>query len=138
VEIDHHEVHKYREDHGVHKPAMTKSRVGPNDLIGLTFQGEKKVLMKRSVLCQVEGSKLAAMFSGHYEDNLELDKDGNVYFNYPPAVMMPLMDWLTVLQDLAPDAELPTINIPEGYGTVWDGAVKFFGLESVMDQQKSS
>jgi len=114
---------------------MTKPGARPNDLIGLNFGGEKTIMVKRSLLCQIEGSNLATMFSGHQDDQLEYDKDGNVVFGYPPSVMVPLMDWLTVYRDLPPEAQLPDIFIPAEYKStwdksVWDGAVKCFGLES--------
>jgi len=99
--------------------------------LGLT---EKTVVIKRSALCQIEGSILAAMFSGHYEKNVVHDKDGNVYMGYPPSVMIPLMDWLTAFQDAPPDAKVPDMNIPQSHQDIWDGAVKFFGLESLFSQ----
>jgi len=111
-----------------------KNGVGPNNLVGLNFRGEKTVIMKRSVLCQIEGSMLAAMFSGRYENNLDHDRDGNVYIGYPPSVMIPLMDWLTAFQDAPPDAKAAIINIPPSFQDVWDGAVKFFGLESLFSR----
>jgi len=91
--------------------------------------GKKTVTVRRSLLCQIEGSMLAAMFSGRHDDQLKYDKDGNVFFDYPPSVMMPLIDQLTVSRDLPPHAWQPKIVIPEGYESMWDGAVKFFGLE---------
>jgi len=75
---------------------------------------------------------LAAMFSGRYEDNLDFDRDGNVYVGYPPSVMVPLMDWLTGRQDVPADAQCPDVKVPEGLEKVWDGAVNFFGFQSVL------
>jgi len=77
------------------KATMVNNGVGSNNLVGLNFRGEQTMVIKRSVLCQIEGSMLAAMFSGRYENNLDRDIDGNVYIGYPPSVMIPIMDRLT-------------------------------------------
>jgi len=116
------------------KATMMNNGVGPNNLVGLNFRGEKTVVIKRSVLCQIEGSMLAAMFSGRYENNLDRDIDGNVYIGYPPSVMIPLLDRLTALKDVPADAQAPTMNIPKSHQDMWDGAVKFFGLDSLFYQ----
>jgi len=116
----------------VEKTAMMTCGIGPSDLIGLNFRGEKTITVKRSLLCQVEGSMLAAMFSGRYEDQLDHDKDDNVFVDYPPAVMMPIMDRLTLCRDWPPEKQLPSIAVPRGYEGIWDSAVNFFGLESLV------
>jgi len=131
IEDARQQVQKARDDLDAERATMMKNFIGPHNLVGLNFRGEKTVVMKRSVLCQIEGSMLAAMFSGRYESNLDYDKDGNVYIGYPPSVMIPLMDCLTAFQDAPPDAKAPNINLPHGLQDLWDGAVKFFGLESL-------
>jgi len=117
------------------KEAMSKLDAGSNDLISLNFRGEKTVTVKRSTLCQVEGSMMAAMFSGRYDDKLDFDKDGNVFLSYPPQVMVPLMDWLTVSLDLAPGTKHHDVDIPSEYMTMWQGTLKFFGLENVVNPE---
>jgi len=131
IEHARQQVETDRDQLETEKAIMMKNGVGPNNLVGLNFRGEKTVVMKRSVLCQIESSMMAAMFSGRYEKNLDHDKDGNVYIGYPPSVMLPLMDWLTAFQDAPPDGKVPEMNVPPGHQDVWDGAVKFFGLESL-------
>jgi len=136
IEEDRQQTQKDREHLDAEKATMIKNGVGPENFVGLNFRGEKTVVMKRSVLCQVERSMLAAMFSGRYESNLDYDNDGNVYVGYPPSVMMPLMDWLTVYQGALPEAQLPTVDIPKGFENMWDGVVKFFGLQTVLSSPK--
>lgn len=113
------------------KAAMMKLGTGPEDLVGLNFRGEKTMAMKRSLLCQVEGSMFAAMFSGRYEDQLHYDRHGNVFIDYPPSVMVPLMDRLIVRHDSPPDSKLPNIVIPTEYKSMWHCVLRFFGLESI-------
>jgi len=136
LDEDRQQMQKDREHFEAEKATMITNRVRPENLVGLNFRGEKTIVMKRSVLCQIEGSMLAAMFSGRYESNLDYDRDGNVYVGYPPSVMMPLMDWLTAYQDVLPEAQLPTVDIPTGLENMWDVVVKFFGLESVLSSPK--
>jgi len=50
--------------------------------------------------------------------------------------MMPLMDWLTACQDSPPQTQFPTIDIPKGQEHMWDGVVKFFGLETFREQPR--
>jgi len=92
------------------------------------------VVMKRSFLCQIEGSMSASIFSGRYENNLDYDKDGNLYIGYPPSVVIPLMDWLTACQDTPHDEKAPTMNIPQSHKDLWDGVVIFFWLESLFSR----
>jgi len=132
IERDRQQIEQDRQSLKAEKSAMVKNDVGPDSLVGLNFRGEKTIVMKRSVLCQIEGSMLAAMFSGRYENHLDHDKDGNVYVGYPPSVMMPLMDWLTACQEVPPEAQFPTVDIPKGQESMWDGVVKFLGLQSVL------
>lgn len=52
-----------------------------NDVIGLHFAGDKVVMVKRFLLVQFEGSMLASIFSGLYEEQLDRDQHGNVFFD---------------------------------------------------------
>jgi len=90
------------------------------------------VTVKRSTLCQVEGSMMAAMFSGHHDDKLDSDKSGNVFLSYPPQVMLPLMDWLTTNLVLPPGAKRSKIDMPSEYMDMWGSVLEFFGLEKVV------
>jgi len=137
IEDDREQMQKDREHFEAEKATMIRDGCGPENLVGLNFRGENTIVMKRSVMCQVEGSMLAAMFSGRYESNLEYDKDGNVYVGYPPSVMMPLMDWLTTYQHAPSEAQLPIADITKGFENMWDGVVNFFGLESVLSSPKT-
>jgi hypothetical protein len=51
--------------------------VEDDDIIYLNVGGET-MACNRSTLCQVEGSFLASMFSGRWENQQKKDKDGNV------------------------------------------------------------
>ncbi len=59
------------------KERMEAFVVSDDDIIDLNVGGQK-LTTTRSTLCQVEGSLLASMFSGRWEDSLKRDKDGAV------------------------------------------------------------
>jgi len=134
LEVEKAAIKEKRTKLEVERAAKVEVGIGPNNLIGLNFRGEKTLMVKRSLLCQLEGSMLATMFSGRYEDKLDYDKDGNVFIDYPASVMVPLMDQLTLCRDVPPGTQLPDIAVPPGYESILDCAVDFFGLEQAVHQ----
>jgi len=134
LEVEKAAIKEKRTKLEVERAAKVEVGIGPNNLIGLNFRGEKTLMVKRSLLCQFEGSMLATMFSGRYEDNLDYDKDGNVFIDYPASVMVPLIDRLTLCRDVPPATQLPDIAVPPGYESILDCAEEFFGLEQAFHQ----
>ena len=56
---------------------------------------DKKLTTKRSILCQVEeGSLLASMFSGRWEDALMRDNDSAVFLDFNPQYFVVILDYL--------------------------------------------
>jgi len=110
------------------KAKMVKSGIGNNDLIGLNFGGEHVITVKRSLLLQCENSMLARMFSGRYEDQLDRDKDGNVFFDYSPKVMMPLIEYLRLRRDAAPEESPSLPVVEESQQKAWLSMLRFFEL----------
>ena len=62
------------EAYNAEKQKMKPFEVNDDDIIDLNVGGQK-LTTTRSTLCQVEGSLLASMFSGRWEDALKRDKD---------------------------------------------------------------
>ena len=75
------------------KERMEAFVVSDDDIIDLKVGG-KKLNTTRSTLCQVEGSFLASMFSGRWEDGLKRDKDGAVFFDFNPQHFALILDYL--------------------------------------------
>ena len=75
------------------KQRMKAVEVSDNDIIHLNVGGHK-LTTKRSTLCQVEDSLLASMFSGRWEDSLERDKDGAIFFDFNPQYFLVILDYL--------------------------------------------
>jgi hypothetical protein len=74
------------------KQIMKAVEVSDNDIIELNIGGHK-LTTKRSTLCQVEGSLLASMFSGRWEDSLERDKDGAIFFDFNPQYFLVILEY---------------------------------------------
>ena len=75
------------------KLRMKAVEVSDDDIINLNVGG-KKMTTKRSTLCQVEGSLLASMFSGRWEDSLARDEDGRIFFDFNPQYFVYILDYL--------------------------------------------
>lgn len=123
-----------REDFEEERRRMVADHISASDIIGLNMGGEKTVQVKRSLLTQFEGSFLAAMFSGRWEEQISRDKTGNVFFDEPPEVLMPLVEWLRECRDATPDhpAETPVVDVK--YQKAWSRMLHRFGL--VMDTKE--
>lgn len=102
-----------------------------NDLIGLNFGGASVVTVKRSLLYQFEDTMLARMFSGRYDEQLDRDKDGNVFFDYSPDIMGPLVDYLRLHRDASPEDPAAHPRLPSEHHSGWNSMIKFFGMEDV-------
>jgi hypothetical protein len=126
------ELDKQRAEFEEEKQIMMRPNVGRNDLIGLNFGGEKIVKVKRSLLLQFEHSMLARMFSGRYEDSLDRDDDGNVFLDYGPSIMMPLIEFLRLHRDgLAPERCQLAAQVAPGNEDAWHSMLRVLGMEDV-------
>jgi len=63
------------------------------DVISLNVGG-KFMDCKQSTLCQVEGSLLASMFSGWWEEQLDRDKQGLFFMEFNPNCFCKVLDLL--------------------------------------------
>lgn len=81
-----------------------------NDIVYLNVGGTK-MATKRSTLCQIEGSPLAAMMSGRWEGRIEHDEDGHIFLDYNPKLFASVLDYLRAkrFETLAKPAVLPTV-----------------------------
>lgn len=107
--------------------ATLTTEVSPGDVVGLNFGGERTIMVKRAILLQFKGSRLARMFDGS-GDKLDHDKDGNVFFDYSPSVMMPLIEYLRLYRDLPSGAAVPVPPIPPRDLRAWNAMVEHMGL----------
>ena len=67
------------------KIAIKNSVAATSSIVNLNVGGEK-MSTSRSTLTLVEGSLLASMFSGKWEERLTKDTDGCIFLDYDPMV----------------------------------------------------
>mgnify|MGYP002804276353 FL=1 len=106
---------------------MSASHVSDGDLIDLNVGGQR-FTTTRSTLCQVEGSLLASMFSGRWEDCLKRDKDGAVFFDFSPQYFVPILDYLRARKIASADNPAPLPTVPEDQLINFINLVKYLGL----------
>ena len=100
-----------------------------NDIINLNVGG-KKLTTRRSTLCQVKDSLLATMFSGRWEDNIERDKDGAVFFDFNPQHFILILNYLRVKKIETPENPPPLPKVPEDQSESFRSLVQYLGLSN--------
>ena len=99
-----------------------------NDIINLNVGG-KKLTTRRSTLCQVKNSLLATMFSGRWEDNIERDQDGAVFFDFNPQHFIIILDYLR-LKKIATPENPPLPKVPKDQRDSFNLLVQYLGLSN--------
>ena len=89
------------QEHKTKKQRIEAFVVNDDDIIDLNVGGQK-LSTTRSTLCLVEGSLLASMFSGRWEDSLKRDKDGAVFFDFNPQHFALILDYLRQKENCEP------------------------------------
>lgn len=100
----------------------------PSDIVTLNVGGERLVQRRRSTLCAVEGSFLAARFSGRWENEVDRDDAGRHFLNYPPDLVMPVLDYLSMRETEGPGRFVPLPTGPPGGRPQFEAMLRFFGL----------
>ena len=107
---------------------MVAVTMNNNDIIHLNVGGQK-MTTKRSTLCQVEGSLLASMFSGRWEDGLERDKDGCIFFDFNPQYFSLILDYLRAKKIETPEKPALLRKVPSEQLNNFDILVGYLGLK---------
>ena len=85
----------------------------PDDIITLNISGTKHQVL-RSTLCYVEGSLLASMFSGRWDDNLVKDDQGAFFIDQPYEHFKALLDFFRSCKSAAVNGPRPSIEAVAG------------------------
>ena len=109
------------------KQRMKAVEVSDNDIIHLNVGGHK-LTTKRSTLCQVEGSLLASMFSGRWEDSLERDKDGAIFFDFNPQYFLVILQYLRAKKIATPENPAPLPKVAEDQAKSFNNLLEYLGL----------
>ncbi|CAB4031367.1 SH3KBP1-binding 1 [Paramuricea clavata] len=118
------------------KQRMKAVEVSDNDIIELNVGGHK-LTTKRSTLCQVEGSLLASMFSGRWEDSLQRDKDGAIFFDFNPQYFVVILDYLRAKKIATPENPATLPKVPEDQAKNFNNLLEYLGLsDEIMPAEK--
>ncbi|XP_028397744.1 uncharacterized protein LOC114521475 [Dendronephthya gigantea] len=109
------------------KKRMQAFVVRDDDIIHLNVGGQK-FKTKRSTLCQIEGSLLAAMFSGRWEDGVERDQDGAVFFDFNPQHFAYILDYLREKKITSGKKPASLPDFPESQMKWFSSLVDYLGL----------
>ena len=109
------------------KQRMKAVEVSDNDIIHLNVGGHK-LTTKRSTLCQVEGSLLASMFSGRWEDSLERDQDGAIFFDFNPQYFVVILDYLRAKKIATPEHPASLPKVAEDQAESFNNLLAYLGL----------
>ena len=109
------------------KQKMKAVEVSDNDIIELNVGGHK-LTTKRSTLCQVEDSLLASMFSGRWEDSLERDKDGAIFFDFNPQYFLVILEYLRAKKIATPENPAALPKVAEDQAKSFNNLLEYLGL----------
>ncbi len=127
IEEERSKIKAELELYNAEKERMKAFTVNDNDIIHLNVGG-KKLTTKRSTLCQVEGSLLSTMFSGRWEDSLERDQDGAVFFDFNPQHFVLILDYLRAKRIATPEKPTPLPKVAEDQVENFNNLIQYFGL----------
>ena len=118
------------------KERMMKIEVEDDDVVSLNIGG-KIMAASRSTLCQVEGSLLASMFSGRWEERLKKDKHGNVFLDFNPDCFKLILNYLRAKKIENPRSKAKEPKPPEDETSNYWNLVDYLGLRDELQSENS-
>ena len=109
------------------KQRMQAVEVSDDDIIHLNVGGQKYTTT-RATLCQVEGSLLATMFNGRWEDRVKRDKDGVVFFDFNPEYFGWILDYLRAKKISSPENPAVLAEVPKNQMKNFNTLLEYLGL----------
>ena len=97
------------------------------DFVQLNVRGQKFTITK-SILCQVEGSLFAAMFSGMSEDPVERDQDGVAFLDFNPEYFGWILDYLRAKKISSPENPAVLTEVPKNQMKNFNTLLEYLGL----------
>lgn len=106
------------------------SNAKPSDIIALDIDGQE-MFARRDTLTAVEGSRLEALFSGRWENQLLRDIKGRVLMDVDAYVFKKILEYLYMVKISDDIPPLPSVD--EDKQAVFDAYVDFFALRAATD-----
>ena len=117
------------EAYNAEKERMKAVEVSDDDIIQLNVGGQR-MTTTRSTLCQIEGSLLATMFSGRWEDKLKRDKEEAVFFDFNPLYFTIILDYLRARKMATAENPAPLPKVSEDQVKNFLNLVEYLGLSN--------
>ena len=109
------------------KQRMQAVKVSDDDIVNLNVGGQK-FTTTRATLCQVEGSLLATMFNGRWEDRVKRDKDGVVFFDFNSEYFGWILDYLRAKKISSPENPAVLAEVPKNQMKNFNTLLEYLGL----------
>ena len=100
-----------------------------DDIIHLNVGGQK-FSTTRATLCQIEGSLLATMFNGRWEDRVKRDKDGVVFFDFDPEHFGWILDYLRAKKISSSENPAVLAEVPKNQMKNFNTLLDYLGLSN--------
>lgn len=136
IEAKRQEVESQEKALNDERKRMMQILVKDDDVISLNIGG-KNMAASRSTLCQVEGSLLASMFSGRWEDRLKKDKQGNVFLDFNPDCFKLILNYLRAKKIETPRSQAKKPKPPEEETSNYWNLVEYLGLREELQSGES-
>ena len=117
---------------------MMQTVVKDDDVISLNIGGKNMAASRSTLLCQVEGSLLASMFSGTWEDGLKKDKQGNVFLDFNPTCFKLIFNYLRANKIETPRSQAKKPKPPEEETSNYWNLVEYLGLRDELTEKLQS
>jgi hypothetical protein len=128
---DHQALEKRHKDIIDRQDALTYKHGGenakPSDIICLNVRGTE-LFARRDTLTVVKGSRLEALFSGRWENQLLRDESGRVFMDVDPAMFKKILEYLYMVKISEDMPSLP--EVVNAKKDMFDTYVDFFKLRS--------
>eukprot|EP01052_Picozoa_sp_SAG31_P032813 SAG31_NODE_3637_length_4035_cov_1.699695_2_plen_723_part_00 len=107
------------------------AKVKGSDKLKLNVGGTR-VVARRETLCLFQTTRLAALFSGRWENRLLRDKKGRMFLDVNPTCFKKIVDFLSLVKIADPD-DMPSLpEVAAEDQTTFDRLCDFFGLTEAL------
>jgi hypothetical protein len=135
-----HQALKNRHKHIIDRQeALTYQHGGehskPSDIICLNLRGTE-LFASRNTLTVVKGSRVEALFSGRWEDQLLRDESGRIFMDVDPAMFKKILEYLYMVK-ISEDAS-PLPEVVDEDNEAFDMYVDFFKVRTTVSSEGAS
>jgi hypothetical protein len=116
-------------DRKKHKIAQANGNldVSDDDLIEMNAGG-KIIVTKRSTLTQIQGSRMAALFSGRWDKKLMRDGHGRIFLDVDPICFQAIVDYLNEMNISSKDSPPSPPSVGDEHKSILSHQLELFGI----------